>query len=350
MVTTMPGLQPRRLSGANPRRLVNLQSHAVAGGVRKRLGQTLPAQNAARRLVHLRAAHARSDCIHRVLLGFQHRFVGSSLLGLWLAQENGARHIGTVTLVDYTEVERHKPPPRQRSGCGAPMRQAERTPEATIVSNDMPSAPSSRAWCSSSAATSISGNARPQTPECAQTACSPPAPPRPSPPARPHPSRSADVRQTAPARPEETCAASGSAARSSSAPARRPWFAPGQIPPSSRPVARPATAPPPPTGEPDDNLHLRGLHFFGGLRRVAAIGKQPRRPARHGQRGAGAGEPAKIANIRKMRDEEPGKPGASQLAAQRADAAEVVHGLSFITAIGNVLSAAGGSVPCSLRL
>ena len=30
-----------------------------------------------------------------------------------------------------------------------------------MVSNDMPSAPSSRAWCSSSAATSISRSARP---------------------------------------------------------------------------------------------------------------------------------------------------------------------------------------------
>ena len=36
-----------------------------------------------------------------------------------------------------------------------------------------------------------------------------------------------------------------------------------------------------------------------------------------------------------MRDEETGEPGASQLAAQSAHAAEVVHRLSFITSVGN---------------
>jgi hypothetical protein len=35
-----------------------------------------------------------------------------------------------------------------------------------------------------------------------------------------------------------------------------------------------------------------------------------------------------------MRDEETGEPGARQLAAQSAHAAEVVHPLSFITSVG----------------
>ena len=81
MVTTIPGMQPGCLSGADARRLVNLQANAMAGGVGKCLRQTLPAQHAARRLVHLPAAYARAHRGHRGLLGFKHRVVGIPLSG-----------------------------------------------------------------------------------------------------------------------------------------------------------------------------------------------------------------------------------------------------------------------------
>ena len=79
------------------------------------------------------------------------------LSGFRRAQKDGSSHIRTVTLEDYTEVEGQKP----RASAAAPPWRARGAvpnvaPEATIVSNDMPSAPISLALCSSSAATSIS--------------------------------------------------------------------------------------------------------------------------------------------------------------------------------------------------
>jgi hypothetical protein len=59
------GEQPGCLSGADARRLVNLQAETMAGGVGKCLRQSCLAQNAAGCLVHLRAAYARATAATR---------------------------------------------------------------------------------------------------------------------------------------------------------------------------------------------------------------------------------------------------------------------------------------------
>ena len=69
-----------------------------------------------------------------------------------------------------------------------------------------------------------------------------------------------------------------------------------------------------------------GLDLFGGLRPIAAIGKQPRRPPGNGQCGAGACKGREVAEIGKVCNDEPREPGSAELAAQSTDAAEVVHG------------------------
>ena len=56
--------------------------------------------------------------------------------------------------------------------------------------------------------------------------------------------------------------------------------------------------------------------FFLGLRFVAAIGKEPGLETSDGQRRAGAGKSAQVADIGEVGDEEPGEPRAGQLAAQ----------------------------------
>jgi len=61
----------------------------------------------------------------------------------WLgpSQVHGACHIGAVTLENNTEVEGQESPPGQARGGRSSCGRAERAPEATMVSNDMPSAP-----------------------------------------------------------------------------------------------------------------------------------------------------------------------------------------------------------------
>ena len=58
------------------------------------------------------------------------------------------------------------------------------------------------------------------------------------------------------------------------------------------------------------------LHLFGGLGCVAAIGEQARRAAGDGERGAGAGESAEIADVGKMRNEQAGQARRGSAAAQ----------------------------------
>ena len=90
------------------------------------------------------------------LLRFQHRLVGVPLLGLGLAQADGARHIGAVTFEDNTEVQVRNP----RFGSGAavarPCGRAERSPGGDDGFKRHSLGAQRRAWCSSSAATSIS--------------------------------------------------------------------------------------------------------------------------------------------------------------------------------------------------
>ena len=83
-------------------------------------------------------------------------------------------------------------------------------------------------------------------------------------------------------------------------------------------------------GRASDDLNLRALHFCGGLRLVAAVGEQARGAARNGERGAGAGESGKIANIGKMGDKETGEPGFCDAAAKQPDSACVVHPERYI--------------------
>jgi hypothetical protein len=78
-------------------------------------------------------------------------------------------------------------------------------------------------------------------------------------------------------------------------------------------------------GRASDDLDLGDGNLSGGLRLIAAIGKEPRTAARDGQRRARASESREIAKVRKMGDQEAMKPGFGQTAAQIADAASVVH-------------------------
>ena len=74
-----------------------------------------------------------------------------------------------------------------------------------------------------------------------------------------------------------------------------------------------------------NDLNLRSGNFGGSLGFVAAIGKEARRTARDGQRGAGACETGEIAEIGQMGDQQAVKAGFGQTAAEKADAAKVVH-------------------------
>src|ERR1039458_4711999 len=87
---------------------MNLQAETMAGGVRKSLRQSCPAQYAASCLVHLRTANARSHCDHRGLLRLQYRLIGGSLTGLGLAQVHGSGHIRAISIENNTEIEGHK--------------------------------------------------------------------------------------------------------------------------------------------------------------------------------------------------------------------------------------------------
>ena len=249
----------------------------------------------------------------------------------FVAQENGPRHVGTVTLEDYTE-SRVTNPLRGNGAVSRPWGIADLSPEATIVSNDIPSAPSTLALCSSSAATAISGIPGLISPRMCSNSLQP------------------------------TCAASVISASSSSSfterrtrrktrgwPKKAPPEADRQLSFPTRQLRhsgvrwietchrharlrgqplrcrnrRPALddlRPPPPL-------------LLLGLRCITSIREEARCSARHCQRGAGTSKTAKIANVRRMRDEKSGEPGACDLAAQRAHAAEMIHRDSFNTAV-----------------
>src|ERR1035438_5482894 len=102
------GEQPACLSSADARRLVNLQTDAMAGGVGKRLRQSCLAQHAAGCLIDLRAAYARSNRGDAGLLRLQHSLIDGALAGRGSAQVNGSGHIRAVTFVNNTKIHGHK--------------------------------------------------------------------------------------------------------------------------------------------------------------------------------------------------------------------------------------------------
>ena len=81
-----------------------------------------------------------------------------------------------------------------------------------------------------------------------------------------------------------------------------PWR--GQIRRTSTPGCAASHCTAATAGEPETICTWAACDFFGGLRCVAAVGKQARGPARDGQSGAGAGESGEIANVGKMGDQQ----------------------------------------------
>lgn len=71
---------------------------------------------------------------------------------------------------------------------------------------------------------------------------------------------------------------------------------------------------------PGDDFNLCGFNFRSGLYCITAVGEHACGAARYCQSGTGSSESAEIANVGKMRNQEPRKPGTRQLAAQRGDA------------------------------
>ena len=270
----------------------------------------------------------------------------SPLSGLWPAQIDGPRHVRTITLEDYTEVERHKPPPRQRRSRRAPVR--HRRPH-TRGHNRL----KRHSFGAQHAAPGAPTPRPPQSPESPaaepqdvfKQPATDAAPPRPSPPVRPHPSLERNISTNGAGiglRKPRRKRLGSSALPSRQLRDRRSRRIESRHRHArlrGQPLRPRATA-----GEPHTISTCAAFDLFGGLRRVAAIGKQACRPARHGQRGARSGESGKIAKIGWVCDEKPGEPGASHLAAQRANTAEVVHSVSFITGVRSLSSE---SVPLS---
>ena len=202
-----------------------------------------------------------------------------------------------------------------------------------MVSNDMPSAPNSRALCSSSAATSTSAHAGPDEAQDVlkeltagqgglnhqgQLVFVLDAP------QGFHHGRGQSGKKRAPQPGRESGLPAGQLGNGGPCGVES-----GQLHPrlSGQPLHRGHSR------SAGDDLDLRGLDLFGGLRCVAAIGKQPRCAARYRQSCAGAGKSREVAEIGKVCNDEPGEPGTPNFAAQSANAAEVVH-LKRITGVG----------------
>ena len=156
MVMTMPGTQLFRLAFAEARRLVDLQSDTVAGGVREVAVEFGSPQNAARGLVDCAGGRTRLHRCNRRQLRLQHGGVPATLLPAGPADVHGARHVRTIAAQYNTRIHDHKSAARDGLAVARPWGKADLLPAATMVSNDMPSAPAWRAANSRRPATSDS--------------------------------------------------------------------------------------------------------------------------------------------------------------------------------------------------
>jgi hypothetical protein len=95
---------------------VNLKTNAMPGGMRKGFGHASFAEDAASGFVNIAAGNAGAHRRYREFLCFEYCFIGFAFVRFWRAEAYRTRHVGAVTLTDYTEVEGYESPARQ-GGC-----------------------------------------------------------------------------------------------------------------------------------------------------------------------------------------------------------------------------------------
>ena len=86
------------------RRFVDLETDAVAGRVRERVGPTRVGDDVARRAVDVGALDVGGDRVASGLLALEHDVVEMTGVGAGIADRDRARHVGAVAVDDATEV------------------------------------------------------------------------------------------------------------------------------------------------------------------------------------------------------------------------------------------------------
>ncbi len=115
--------QPLGLALAQPRRLVNLQTYAMPGRVRKVSVELRFTQYRARRFVDLSCGYPRPDRSNARQLRLEHGLVPRPLKAVDTTHMYGAGHVGTITAQYNTRIDDNESTLTDGSTRRAPMRQ-----------------------------------------------------------------------------------------------------------------------------------------------------------------------------------------------------------------------------------
>src|SRR5690348_15413616 len=118
------GLKLILLGPAQPRRLMDFQADAVAGGMGEVPRQPGAPKGAASRLIHVAAAYASAYSLDRRLLRLPHRLVHFAVGWGTLPHVHSASHVRTVTVEYNTEVEHDESAPWYARSRSVAVRQS----------------------------------------------------------------------------------------------------------------------------------------------------------------------------------------------------------------------------------
>src|SRR5581483_4861106 len=117
-----PGFELAFISFADTRRLMNLQTQAVSGRVHKRLAETITGSYTPRLAIHMRCRDAGLYSIDCSQLRLQHGLIGALHFRGGRAEEQHARHVAGVSVLERTHVDHYQAAGLQPRRRGLRMR------------------------------------------------------------------------------------------------------------------------------------------------------------------------------------------------------------------------------------
>ena len=101
----------------DPRRFVDFQAQAMAGGMDEQMVQAMACEHTARGSIHARRGGPRANGIDRGKLGLEDRLIHAFHFGTGSAYREHARHVAGVAVLKGPHIDDHKVAGRKARRC-----------------------------------------------------------------------------------------------------------------------------------------------------------------------------------------------------------------------------------------